>query len=540
METIDPEKEYGNIEYKSCLVDKTEFRIQMVASQMKFRVDEGSGEAIYVLGVTDSGGLRGVTDEEFLESFENLSVAAKTNSYTITKISEKVLKNPNKKAYELLVREKNDEKYIDIKVAVAGNVDSGKSSLLGVLTGGKLDNGRGSARLSVFNFKHEVTSGRTSSIAHHILGFDDRGEVTNYSNIHKKSWPDIVKESSKIISLFDLCGHEKYLKTTILGLTSMFCDLCFILVGANMGVTRMTQEHIFLCMTLKIPFAVVITKVDVCENRQNVLENTVLTINKLLKMPGLRRIPYKINNEDDVIICAKNVHAESVVPIFHVSNVTGDGIKYMKNFLNLLGKTPTNQIKNMDNVVYHVNSTFYVAGVGTVTGGQLVSGKISIGDKLFIGPNSGKYDIVQVRSIHCKRVAVQTVECGSYVCLGLKKYDRKNIRRGNVMISLHSQQLCVSEFNAEITVLKTHSATIKPGYEPIVHVCSVRQTAKLINIKNKVSGRGVSKDETNDTILRTGDKATVTFRFVYQPEYVQPGSRILMAQGLVKIIGVVV
>ena len=48
---------------------------------------------------------------------------------------------------------------------------------------------------------------------------------------HKQDWREIVKKSSKIISFFDLAGHEKYLKTTILGLSSSIPDLCIITVS---------------------------------------------------------------------------------------------------------------------------------------------------------------------------------------------------------------------------------------------------------------------------------------------------------------------
>ena len=163
----------------------------------------------------------------------------------MTKISENVLDNGNK-ILEFYIREEIDSKYIDIKVAVAGNVDSGKSTLIGVLTNGKRDNGRGSARTSIFNYNHEVKSGRTSSIAHHILGFNNTGETINYES--KRTWQDISRDSNKIISIFDLAGHEKYLRTTILGLSSSTLDMVLIAVGANMGVTRMTKEHIFLCV----------------------------------------------------------------------------------------------------------------------------------------------------------------------------------------------------------------------------------------------------------------------------------------------------
>ena len=46
------------------------------------------------------------------------------------------------------------------KVAVIGNVDSGKSTLVGVLTKALPDDGRGSARLRVFNYPHEIQTGR--------------------------------------------------------------------------------------------------------------------------------------------------------------------------------------------------------------------------------------------------------------------------------------------------------------------------------------------------------------------------------------------
>lgn len=67
--------------------------------------------------------------------------------------------------------------FIDIRLAVLGNVDAGKSTLLGVLTHDELDNGHGRARLNLFRHLHEIQTGRTSSISHEILGFDSKGEV---------------------------------------------------------------------------------------------------------------------------------------------------------------------------------------------------------------------------------------------------------------------------------------------------------------------------------------------------------------------------
>jgi GTPase len=94
-----------------------------------------------------------------------------------------------------------------LKIAVVGNVDSGKSTLTVVLScaPGVTDDGRGSMREKVFNFDHEKENGRTSSIAHEIIGFDTTGQQVLplkkdvLSNKKKTTWPEIVEGSSKII-----------------------------------------------------------------------------------------------------------------------------------------------------------------------------------------------------------------------------------------------------------------------------------------------------------------------------------------------------
>ena len=52
----------------------------------------------------------------------------------------------------------------DVRLAVIGNVDSGKSTMVGVMCKNVMDDGRGLARQKVFNFSHEAANGRTSSI----------------------------------------------------------------------------------------------------------------------------------------------------------------------------------------------------------------------------------------------------------------------------------------------------------------------------------------------------------------------------------------
>lgn len=550
---IAAENDDGNNEYKLKLFNSSQDNIEHITTQMRYRVDEGCGEAIYTIGVTDSGGVIGLDNDEYLKTKEILDIVVKKCDYTMTLLSEQVIsvsssgdkevKEPtvsekeiqSKKIYEFLIRENNHVRYVDIRVACAGSVDAGKSTLLGVLLTGKNDDGRGTARLNVFNFKHEVKTGRTSSVAQHILGFDQKGQVVTVDDDsgHKKDWPEIVQASKKVVTFFDLCGHEKYLKTTITGLTSNFPDLTFILVGGNMNLSKMTKEHIFLCLSLHIPFVIIITKIDMCKDRKNVLDETVRDIKTLLKGSGIRRIPYDVHNEDDVLVCVKNIHGLSTVPVFYISSVTGQGLGYLRSFLNLHTKKPVKDITE-NKVEYHIDQTFQVLGIGTVLGGQLVKGKIKIGDRLILGPVNNTYVNIQVKSIHCKRVNMAEVDEGRYVCLAVKKPDDLMVRKGQVVISPIDRTIQVNEFTADITVLKTHSTTIKLGYQPVVHTCSIRQTAQIMEITKKQCARG---QDGSDSVLRTGDRATIRFRFCYKPEFVRKGFRILMAEGRVKLLG---
>lgn len=106
----------------------------------------------------------------------------------------------------------------NIRVAVVGNVDAGKSTMIGTLTSSQLDDGRGSSRTSIMKHRHEIESGRTSTATTHLMGFRSTGEaIAGRDSIRtnrRKSEDEVAKESYRVVTLMDLAGHEKYLKTT--------------------------------------------------------------------------------------------------------------------------------------------------------------------------------------------------------------------------------------------------------------------------------------------------------------------------------------
>lgn len=121
-----------------------------------------------------------------------------------------------------------------------------------------------------------------------ILGFSTAGTPVlpnilpsadaNVIRRDKLGWDEISAQSAKIVSFsgksvrrdsvsyiylhfVDLAGHERYLKTTLYGLTSGAPSCVILMVGANAGLIGMSKEHLAIALALSVPVVVCITKV---------------------------------------------------------------------------------------------------------------------------------------------------------------------------------------------------------------------------------------------------------------------------------------
>jgi len=78
MEDIVEERYYGNTEYKLMLTHTSPERLLRLTTQMKFRLEEGSGEAFYYIGVGDNGEATGISTEDMETSLRILHKMAST------------------------------------------------------------------------------------------------------------------------------------------------------------------------------------------------------------------------------------------------------------------------------------------------------------------------------------------------------------------------------------------------------------------------------------------------------------------------------
>jgi elongation factor 1-alpha len=523
---FEKEEDDGFIEYKLKLFPKPdEIRLEKLVSQMNFRLNEGEGEAIYELGIADSGEIIGLNKEEFDSSSETLHEIAELSSADISLI-RKYEVTDNHWIAEFLVRKRPIERKSlppVITIATIGNVDSGKSTLIGTLISGQLDDGDGKNAVLVARYRHEIESGRTSSISTRILGYDSKGEIVNYKK-PARNIIEIAKESSKLIRFIDLAGHEKYLKTTIYGLSGYEPDFALVMIDGNRGIQKMSKEHIGLAvLALKIPVIVLLTKIDLAP--PHVYKKTMKDLMTLLKSPGLNCIPADVKDKDDVIVLSKKMSSGRLVPIFRVSSVRGDGLELLRYFLNLL---PTGKIarwnQERDQFTLHssndpfllfIDEVFSVSGVGKVVSGIIQSGKVQTGLEVYLGPSNGEYEQVRIRSIQTSRIIVNEALPGDYISTALAfKGKQPKITKGMVLTT-YKPTPNVTRFEAEVFVLH-HPTTMRVNYNTQIHLKTIRSQAKIIKIYN---------DRDN---LRSGDRARVIFEFIYAPQFIMPGMKFVL------------
>src|SRR6056297_305193 len=73
------EQEGGSVEFKERLTREIHLahgRMESLAAQLRHRILSGDGEATYVVGVTDDGGIAGISPAAFSESMDVLSLLA--------------------------------------------------------------------------------------------------------------------------------------------------------------------------------------------------------------------------------------------------------------------------------------------------------------------------------------------------------------------------------------------------------------------------------------------------------------------------------
>ena len=304
------EVEYGNIEYKLKVTTNDSNRIDQLASQMKWRINEGNGEANYYLGVDDDGSISGINSDDYLKSYNNLLLICKMINVKILQIEKK--SNEGNIYYKIKIVN-TYENITSKNVMFIGEQGSGKSTIIGNLFKNIKDDGNGKSKQYVFNHKHEIFSGVTSSIS-----------VKN------------LKLGNINVNLIDTPGKEKYRKTMISAIMKYRPNLIFLVI--NPMLESESNYYLDLLNFLGVEFGIIYTNKDkyINLNEKYKLEDNIFEVSNLSRN-GYSKIKKKIKNCR--ILSGNQEYKIHICDIMNIPNmgkiytaITNDEVNFDKSY----------------------------------------------------------------------------------------------------------------------------------------------------------------------------------------------------------------
>jgi elongation factor 1-alpha len=351
-------------------------------------------------------------------------------------------------------------------------------------------------------------------------------------------WKYILDNSAQLVTVLDLGGQEKYFNATATAISSYHPDYCMIIIDPSKGMTQMTKDHIALSMAFKIPFAVIVNKID----DPNINMKEVMTkIKNTLKGVDINRKPLVVQNEIDMKLCAKSLETNVICPIFTTSCTEKKGIADLIKFFSFLDRDRVNNSTRplTDKAQFDICDTFIKTDkedpskVSTILSGFVQSGTICLNEEYIVGPDAtdgNKFHPVKVVSIHVDACPAERAFAGQLACLVVESADKEkfvmtknNIKSGMFVLGKDSTEedtQVFQQFDAKVFV-PHHSTTIKVNYQSTFHCGVIKQAISVTQLPTEV--------------MRSGDKGTISVKFLLKPELIRKGMRFVLFAGGVKM-----
>lgn len=212
--------------------------------------------------------------------------------------------------------------------------------------------------------------------------------------------------SGRRLSVIDVPGHERFVRTMVAGATGV--DLYLMTIAADDGVMPQTEEHAAVLRALAVRVGVVaITKSDLADPEGAVTQAAEL-------FPG--------------------------APIVAVSAYTGAGLDELLAALDRVAVTVSSRgvggAGDGARTRLHVDRVFSIRGAGTVVTGTLWSGAVGRGDELVLLPAGRR---VRVRGVQVHDEAVTRAAAGQRVAVNLTGVAVGELARGDVLAGPEAQ-----------------------------------------------------------------------------------------------------
>ncbi|KAJ1871787.1 GTP binding protein [Coemansia sp. RSA 990] len=490
-----------------------------------FRLSEGDGYAIYIIGVHDDGDVVGITDEEFESTVDTIkNMAQQLENTRIVSIEKRTVDSQDSRVVaEVHLSQKMPLPQTELRIAVLGDHGAGKSTVLGCITYNEEDDGRGKARLNLMRHQHELESGRTSSITLTAIGYSADGHVQNYAN--NRSAEDIHQRSQRVVTFIDTCGHTKHLKTTARALTGYAPHAFCIVVPADVAnVSAATLEYVQIAAAFRVPLTIVISKMDIADKTGfgAMMRHLMSSLDALLPDRSQCIVTESTAHQS----LADDMMKLNVVPIFTTSAVRTVGFSELVAVLGSLHINLSDKCSaDCEPFEFHVEDLYSIDSVGSVVTGWVHSGTVSSTSdaQLVIGPDStGNFADIDIRSIHALRIPTEAVTARMSASLAIQARNAVAIQKGMVVVDARTLETTKrhirTTFAATVTLL---NGDVAANQDVIIHIRAAYHLATVVEIVTDATGQPSGS---------SGSKATIELELA-ESEYIAPGTPIVARDG---------
>lgn len=256
-----------------------------------------------------------------------------------------------------------------LTLGTAGHIDHGKTALIRALTGVDTD---------------RLPEERTRGISIEL------------------GYASLELPSGRRLSVVDVPGHERFVRTMVAGATGI--DLFLMTIAADDGVMPQTLEHAAVLRALRVRTGVVaVTKSDLADPEVALIEASELFAG-----------------------------SEAVA----VSARTGAGLDELRSALDRACAELDSRADATSAARLHVDRVFTIRGAGTVVTGTLWSGDVGRGDELELLPQARR---VRVRGVQVHDRPLDRAAAGQRVAVNLTGLAVDEIERGDVLVGVGSE-----------------------------------------------------------------------------------------------------
>lgn len=375
-----------------------------------------------------------------------------------------------------------------IKIATAGSVDDGKSTLIGrllydtgSLTTDKLEAIEKTSRQRGFDYLD------FSLATDGLVAEREQGITIDVAHIYFNT-----DKTNFIVA--DTPGHVEYTRNMVTGASTS--QVAIILIDARKGVIEQTYRHFFISNLLR-------------------LSHVVVAINKMDLVGYEEDVYLKIKADFDALVDKSNFQTEQITFI-PISALKGENIAkkseempwYVGN--TLLDHLEVLEPEDLQEQAFARFPVQYVIRPKTDAfhdfrgfSGKLYGGSLQVGDEVTILPS---FTESKIKSIQFFDQELEVAVPGSSVTVTLE--DEVNISRGDMIVK--SSELPTSEKSITATICQVNHKPLRIGEKYTLQHGVNRVLAKVEAIQSKIQ-TDFSGEEATDT-LKLNDIGKVSFK----------------------------